>query len=91
MFVMNIVNVSTIVVSLWALVSVPEIYLDFGFEGVNYGFAFVLAGAVCLAFISPFLGLFISMFSRKFEYAADKFAAGTYYACSTAIVGIDCC
>ncbi len=79
MFVMNIVNVSTIVVSLWALVSVPEIYCDFGFNGVNYGFAFVLAGAVCLAFISPFLGLFISMFSRKFEYAADKFAADNGY------------
>ena len=79
MFVMNLVNVSAIVLSLWALVSVPEIYKDFGFDGVNYGFAFVLAGAVCLAFISPFLGLFISFFSRKFEYAADKFAADNGY------------
>ena len=76
---MNIVNVSMIVVSLWALVSMPEIYLDFGFEGVNYGFAFVLASAVCLSFISPFLGLFISTFSRRFEYAADKFAADNGY------------
>ncbi len=79
MFGMNVVNVSAIVVSLWALVSVPEIYLNFGFDGVNYGFAFILAGAVCLSFISPFLGLFISLFSRKFEYAADKFAADNGY------------
>ena len=76
---LNIVNVLLIVVSLWAVVSLPEIYADFGFDGVNYGFAFVLAGTVCLAFISPFLGLFISGMSRKFEYAADKFAADNGY------------
>ena len=35
---------------------------------------FVLAGSVCLSFISPFVGLFTSALSRKFEYAADKFA-----------------
>ena len=76
---LNIVNVLLIVVSLWAVVSLPEIYADFGFEGVNYGFAFVLAGTVCLAFISPFVGLFTSGMSRKFEYAADKFAAENGY------------
>ncbi len=79
LFATNVVNVSAIVISLWALVSLPEIYRDFGFEGVNYGFAMILAGAVCLSFISPFLGLFISLFSRKFEYAADKFAADNGY------------
>lgn len=79
LFGMNVINVSMIVISLWALVSVPEIYLDFGFDGVNYGFAMILASAVCLSFISPFLGLFISLFSRKFEYAADKFAADNGY------------
>lgn len=75
----NVLNVLLIAVSLWAVVSLPEIYQDFGFEGVNYGFAFVLAGTVCMAFISPFLGLFSSGLSRKFEYAADKFAADNGY------------
>jgi len=76
---MNVLNVLLIVISLWAVVSLPEIYKDFGFDGVNYGFAFVLAGTVCMAFISPFLGLFISGLSRKFEYAADKFAVDNGY------------
>ncbi len=76
---LNILNVLLIVVSLWAVVSLPEIYKDFGFDGVNYGFAFVLAGNVCLAFIAPFVGLFTSAMSRKFEYAADKFAADNGY------------
>ena len=71
---LNIINILLIAFSLWAVVSIPEIYTDFGFDGINYGFAFVLAGSVCLSFISPFLGLFTSALSRKFEYAADKFA-----------------
>lgn len=75
----NVVNVLMIAVSLWAVVSLPEIYKDFGFDGVNYGFAFVLAGTVCMAFISPFIGLFASSLSRKLEYAADKFAADNGY------------
>ncbi len=75
----NVINVLMIAVSLWAVVSLPEIYKDFGFDGVNYGFAFVLAGSVCLAFISPFIGLFSSGLSRRFEYAADKFAADNGY------------
>ncbi len=76
---MNVLNVLTITVSLWAVVSLPEIYKDFGFDGVNYGFAFVLAGNVCLAFISPFLGLFFGKVSRKYEYAADEFAVDNGY------------
>ena len=71
---LNVVNILLIACSLWAVVSLPEIYADFGFDGINYGFAFVLAGTVCLSFISPFVGLFTSALSRKFEYAADKFA-----------------
>ena len=54
-------------------------YPDFGFDGVNYGFAYILAGTVCLAFISPFIGLLVGLLSRKFEYAADKFAADNGY------------
>ena len=75
----NVMNVLMIAVSLWAVVSLPEIYQDFGFDGVNYCFAFVLAGTVCLAFISPFIGLFASVLSRKFDYAADKFASDNGY------------
>ncbi len=76
---MNIINVIVIVLVAWALVSVSGIYPDFGFAGVNYGFAFFLLGTVCLSFISPFLGLFSGYISRRFEYHADRFAAENGY------------
>lgn len=79
MYVMNVLNVILSVLLAWGLVSVPEIYEDFGFEGLNYGFAFFLLSTVCLSFLSPFLGLFFNALSRKFEYAADGFAAENGY------------
>lgn len=79
LYCINIFNIVLMVVMAWALVSFPEIYKDFGFESLNYGFAFVLLGSVCMAFTSPFVGLFASLFSRKFEYAADRFAAENGY------------
>lgn len=75
MQLMNIVNIVIMVLIAWALVSKPEIYADFGFTGLNYGFAFILLSSVCLSFLSPFVGLFTSFLSRRFEYAADSFAA----------------
>lgn len=71
----SIVNILSMVVMVWALVSFPEIYSDFGFEGVNYGFAFLLMGSVGMSFLSPAISLIANVFSRKHEYAADKFAA----------------
>lgn len=79
MQLMNIVNIVIMVLVAWALVSVPAIYPDFGFAGLNYGFAFLLLSSVCLAFLSPFVGLFSSMLSRRFEYQADRFAAENGY------------
>lgn len=67
-----------IVVLLWAVVSLPEMYKDFGFAGINYGFAFELAG-VGLGFISPLMDMLQNGMSRKFEYAADKFTADNGY------------
>lgn len=75
----NIVNIVLMVLVAWALVSAPAIYPDFGFAGLNYGFAFLLLSSVCLAFLSPFVGLFSSMLSRRFEYQADRFAAENGY------------
>ena len=76
---MNIVNIVLMVLVAWALVSVPAMYPDFGFTGLNYGFAFMLLSSVCLAFMSPFVGLFSSVLSRRFEYQADRFAAENGY------------
>lgn len=79
MYGMSVLNIIVYVLIAWALVSVPEIYRDFGFDRVNYGFAFYLLTTVCLSFLSPFLGLFSSTLSRRFEYGADRFAAENGY------------
>ena len=75
---LNMVNFVLMGLILWALVSVPEIYTAFGFETVNYGFAFVLL-SVCFGALSPFVSLLQSAMSRKAEYAADRFAADAGY------------
>lgn len=75
---LNMVNFALMGLILWALVSVPGIYAAFGFETVNYGFAYVLLG-VCFGALSPFASLLQSAMSRKFEYAADRFAADAGY------------
>ena len=75
----SLVNLIVMVLLVWALVSVPEIYGYFGFDRVNYGFAFYLLGTVCLSFLSPFLGLLSAALSRRFEYRADRFAKDQGY------------
>lgn len=84
MYVMSIFHIVIYVLLAWALVSVPEIYGDFGFDGLNYGFAFYLLATVCLPFLMPLLGLFSNGLSRSAEYAADRFALENGY--GTALV-----
>lgn len=79
MYAMSICNIVIYVLLAWALVSMPEIYGDFGFEGLNYGFAFYLLATVCLPFLMPLLGLLSNSISRSAEYAADRFALENGY------------
>ena len=79
MYFMNIFSVAIPVLLAWGLVSFPEIYLDFGFRGLNYGFAFFLLASVCLSALAPLQSLITGALSRKFEYAADRFAAENGY------------
>lgn len=78
-YAMSAFSIIVFVLLAWALVSVPEIYTDFGFQGVNYGFAFYLLSVVCISFLTPFLGLVSNYCSRQFEYSADRFAAENGY------------
>lgn len=71
---LNMVSFTLMGLILWALVSVPEIYVAFGFETVNYGFAFLLL-SVCFGALSPLVSMLQNAMSRRFEYAADRFAA----------------
>lgn len=64
---------------IWGLAAVPEICMDFGFDGVNYAFAFMLMISVVWGLVGPVFMLLISFTSKKGEYAADKFAADNGY------------
>lgn len=75
----NVFNIVIYVLIAWLLISKPEIYTYFGFSGLNYGYAFLLVSSVCLAFLSPFLGLLSGVLVRRCEYAADRFAAENGY------------
>lgn len=75
----NVCNIVIYILIAWLLISKPEIYAYFGFSGLNYGYAFILLTSVCLSFLSPFLGLLSGVFIRRFEYAADRFAAQNGY------------
>ncbi|MBO5034042.1 MAG: M48 family metallopeptidase [Oscillospiraceae bacterium] len=79
MYFLNAVNVAIMALLAWGVISIPEIYPDFGFLGVNYGFAFFLMASVGMSFLSPLTGLVFSALSRRFEYGADCFAAERGY------------
>ena len=69
---LSLFNIVIIVVFAWLLVRFPEIYGDFGFAGLNYGFAFILLMECVLPVVSILLGLVGSINSRRAEYRADE-------------------
>ena len=62
----------------WFVLSHPAFFTDFGFEGINYGFAFILLSWVT-SIISPLVGWLSSQFSRRAEYRADATAVEEGY------------
>lgn len=69
--ILNLVNLLTMSVVVWLTVRFTGMHTDFGFAGVNYGFAYILTG-VGLGLVQPLLGLVINARSRKAEYRADR-------------------
>jgi STE24 endopeptidase len=49
----------------------PRLYTQFGFDGVNYGFAYLLV-SVGLEVLQPLISLVMNAHSRRAEYAADR-------------------
>lgn len=64
--------VMLIVGSLFGLISYFNIYKDFGFNNINYGFAFVLLTYIILPYASTLIGLISNAVSRRAEYRADE-------------------
>ena len=78
---MQFLNVGYLLIlatAIWLTVITPEIYADFGFEGVNYGFSYILTGTA-ISLLQPVINLIINAFSRSNEYAADRQAVKEGY------------
>lgn len=76
--IVSVVQGLAIALSGWLVISTPEVFTAFGFNGVNFGFAFVLMGYI-LGIITPLIGLLTNTFSRKAEYRADAQAVQEGY------------
>ncbi|MBR2971455.1 MAG: M48 family metallopeptidase [Clostridia bacterium] len=68
---LNFGNLLIMSLIVWVTVKVPQLHTAFGFEGVNFGFAYVLL-SVGLGVVQPFTSLVINARSRCAEYRADK-------------------
>ena len=74
----NLVNMALMGTVAYLAVSIPELHTAFGFEGVNYGFAYLLMGSG-LGIVQPFMSLIINGRSRFGEYRADRQAVSEGY------------
>ena len=63
----------------WLTLQSADIFLPFGFDAVNYGFALMLITGVEFALIVPLFGLLVNTVSRRAEYRADAQAVQEGY------------
>ncbi len=63
----------------WLTLRTADLFLPFGFGGINYGFAVVLIMSVEFAFISPLFSLLAGWISRRHEFRADAQAVREGY------------
>ena len=71
-------NLMLLSLVIWLAVKNPEAYTQFGFDGVNYGFAYILMSAG-LSVVQPFTSILMNIRSRKAEYRADRQAVEEGY------------
>jgi len=76
--VMNLGNLLLMSVVVWLCVRTPGMHEAFGFDAVNYGFAYILLGAY-LSLLQPLTGMGMNAYSRFAEYRADKQAVKEGY------------
>lgn len=78
MQIMNIGNLLIMSLLAWGAVSVSHFHTAFGFESVNYGFAYLLIG-FALSAVQPLTGMVMNAYSRYAEFRADKQAVKEGY------------
>ncbi len=76
--IMNLGNLLLMATVVWLAVRDPQLHQAFGFEAVNYGFAYILLG-IGLGIIQPLTGMLTSAYSRHAEYRADRQAVEEGY------------
>lgn len=75
---LNFGNLLLMSLIVWVAVKMPELHTAFGFDGVNFGFAYILLSAG-LGLLQPFTSLIINAHSRRAEYRADAQAVEEGY------------
>lgn len=78
MQIMNIGNLLIMAVMIWITLREGDLHTDFGFGGVNYGFAYILTG-IFVSLIQPLTSILTNAYSRKAEYRADAQAVSEGY------------
>ena len=68
---MNVFNLFIMALAAWVSVKFIGLHTAFGFESVNYGFAYIILG-VLLSLVQPLTGMGMSAYSRFAEYRADR-------------------
>ncbi len=76
--IMNFGNLLLTAVVIWLTVRTADLHFAFGFDTVNYGFAYILTG-IGLGLIQPLTGMLTSAYSRHAEYRADRQAVQEGY------------
>ncbi len=76
--ILNMLNFVLIAAAAWLFTAVGGFHTVFGFEAVNYGFAYILIG-IAMNLADPLIGILVNAFSRKFEFAADRQAVREGY------------
>lgn len=71
-------RIAILILSLGVILNFPIICQSFGFEGVNYFFAFTILSTISWP-LSTLFDFISNKISRKFEYQADDFAAQEGY------------
>ncbi len=76
--ILNVFYLSIMSVIAWICVKEPVLHTEFGFAQTNFGFAYILIGAI-LGLIQPLVSMFTNAFSRRAEYRADNQAVKEGY------------
>ena len=76
--ILNIGYLLILATAIWLTVISPDIYVEFGFNTINYGMSYILAGTA-IGLLQPAISLVLNAVSRAHEYDADRQAVKEGY------------